>query len=271
MSELFRALLSGAGIVAGIGLLCAIILTVASKFMAIKTDERVEAVRNCLPGINCGACGFTGCDGYADALVNVEGTKTNLCIPGADSVSSEISKILEVEFVDVIEQTAFVACNGNCNATSKDADYEGIDSCAAASQLYGGDGKCTYGCLGYGDCANVCPTDSICIKNGVATINIKTCVGCGLCVTRCPKHIIKLRTEVKPVFVACSNKEKGAIARKKCTNACIACKKCENTCPTGAIKVEDNLASIDYDKCIFCKKCASVCPTGCILLIDEKV
>ncbi len=269
MSDLLTTILIAAGVVAGIGLLCALLLTISSKFMAVKSDERVGKIRNCLPGANCGACGFAGCDGYAEALIASENTKTNLCVPGADSVSRSISDILGVDFANVDEQVAFIQCNGNCSATSKKFDYTGIKSCAAASLLYGGDGKCSYGCMGYGDCTSVCPTDSICIENGIAHVDTRTCIGCGLCTDRCPKHLISLRTNTKPTYVACSNKEKGAVARKKCKNACIACKKCEMTCPTGAITVTDNLSRIDYEKCIGCKKCADVCPTGCIVISEK--
>lgn len=269
MSELIITILIAAGVVAGIGLICALLLTVSSKFMEVKTDERIGKIRNCLPGANCGACGFAGCDGYAEALVNIDGTKTNLCIPGADKVSQDISDILGVEFADVVEMVAFVSCNGNCAATSKKFEYDGIDTCAAASMLYGGDGKCSFGCIGLGDCAAVCPTDSICIENGISHIDTRTCIGCGMCVDSCPKSIISLRPTVKTVFVACSNKEKGAVSRKKCKNTCIGCKKCEMTCPVGAITVSDNLSHIDYDKCINCHKCADVCPMGCIAVCEN--
>jgi ferredoxin len=71
---------------------------------------------------------------------------------------------------------------------------------------------------------------------------------------------------VTQAAVLCNNKEKGAVARKHCQNACIGCKKCEKTCPHGAITVVDNLAVIDYDKCTGCGECAGACPTGCIKL-----
>ena len=70
------------------------------------------------------------------------------------------------------------------------------------------------------------------------------------------------------VLVTCNNKEKGAIARSKCSNACIGCKKCEKNCATGAIKVENNLAIIDYSLCNKCGVCAENCPVGCILVSD---
>ena len=65
----------------------------------------------------------------------------------------------------------------------------------------------------------------------------------------------------------CSNRDKGAVARKVCTNACIACKKCEKNCPSGAIRVVDNLAVIDYEKCTDCGACIEGCPTHCLVTL----
>ncbi len=48
-----------------IGLVAGLILSVASIVFAVPVDEKQEAVRAALPGANCGACGFSGCDGYA--------------------------------------------------------------------------------------------------------------------------------------------------------------------------------------------------------------
>ena len=55
-------------LVAGIGLILGLGLAVASVVFAVPVDEKEIAVRECLPGANCGACGFSGCDGYAGAL-----------------------------------------------------------------------------------------------------------------------------------------------------------------------------------------------------------
>ncbi len=253
-------------VVAGIGLILGVVLAIASKFFAVPEDETVAKIRECLPGANCGACGYAGCDEYAKAVA--DGAKTNLCIPGADAVAADIAGIMGVEAEDVIEAEAFVKCNGNCNATCNQFEYEGIDTCEASSMFYGGPNACKYGCIGCGDCANVCPVDAICIYDGIAHIDTRICTGCGLCAKTCPKNVIEILPQYSKSVVLCNNKEKGAAARKKCENACIACGKCERVCPEGAIKVENNLAKIEYDKCTGCGLCVENCPTHCLKTVD---
>lgn len=251
-----------------IGLVCGIVLAVASHFMAVPVNETEIRIRECLPGANCGACGYTGCDGYAHALADGNGVKTNLCVPGADAVAQKIADVLGVESEDVIEQVAFVHCSGDCLNHQKKHEYEGISSCQAAQMLYGGNGKCTYGCIGLGDCVSVCPQDAICIENGIAHVDTRKCIGCGMCAKTCPNHIIKLFPDVRRVVVVCSNHEKGAAVKQKCSAGCIGCGLCARTCEHGAISVVDNLAVIDYDKCVSCGKCQEKCPVHAIKFAD---
>ena len=248
----------------GIAIVCAIILTLSDIFFGVKEDTTAQAIREYLPGANCGACGYTGCDGYAKALAQKSTSATNLCIPGGDATARQIAKILGVEAEDVVEKVAFVACNGTCDVVQKKHDYIGLQTCAAANLLYNGDKFCPSACLGYGDCMAVCPEGAISIQNAVARVDSQKCVGCGLCAHHCPNHIIKLVNDTTRVVVQCSNHEKGAMTRKYCTNGCIGCMKCQKACPHGAIKVEDNLAVIDYSLCTGCAACVEVCPVHCL-------
>lgn len=257
-------ILIATAVVTAIGLLCAIMLAVASKVFKVETNPKTEQIRACLPGANCGACGYAGCDGYAQALADEIETNTGLCTPGAAKVAADVADVLGVVPAEVTKKVALVHCNGNCENTGKKAEYRGPQSCSAAKLLYGGDGQCVYGCLGFGDCVTVCEYDAIHIVNGVASVDIDACTACGRCAKACPNALIEIVPVTKPVAVKCSNKDKGAVARKNCKVACIGCMKCEKVCPTEAIKVKDNLSYIDYDKCIACGACAEACPTNAI-------
>ena len=246
-----------------IGLLFAILLAVIGRLFGVEEDEKTHQLREALPGINCGACGYKGCNDYAAALA--QGTaKPNLCIPGAEATAAELGQILGVEVEPLKDVVAFVHCNGTCAATSERVICDGIATCKAKAMLFGGPGACTYGCLGCGDCAKVCVSHAICLEEGVARVNTDRCVGCGMCVKECPKGIISMVPQEAVCAIFCSSKDRGADARKACKNACIACKKCEKLCPVGAIAVKDNCAVIDYSLCTGCGACAAACPTGCL-------
>ena len=264
MNGIFIAVFS----VTAIGVFCAAILSIASKLMYVKIDERVAQLQALLPGANCGACGYPGCSGYAAALLGGN-VKTNLCSPGGPAVVEAISAILGVEAASVEQKAAVVHCRGDCNARQKKMDYKGIQSCAAAKQLFGGEGACVFGCIGYGDCQKVCPSNAICIENSLARIDKRLCTGCGLCVKACPNKLISIEDAGIAVAVFCKSIEKGAVVRKKCSKGCIGCRKCIQGCMSAAISVEENLAAIDYEKCSRCGGCAEVCVTKCIQLMSK--
>lgn len=108
--------MTGIIIVGAIGLICAILLVVASHFLSVPIDTRVEDIRGFLPGANCGACGYAGCDDYAKAVANGS-AKPNLCIPGGASVSAQISEYLGV----AAENTEPVKATVRCSAPAKSA------------------------------------------------------------------------------------------------------------------------------------------------------
>ena len=252
-------------IVGVMGLAFAIVLTIASKVFYVKVDETVTNLRAELPGANCGGCGFAGCDDYAASLAkDPEGVGVSRCPVGGAAVAAKLAAVLGMEVTETEKQVAFVRCNGNCDASKPLIEYQGLSSCAAAKQVYGGMNVCKYGCLGLGDCMNACQFGAIKVCNGVATVNREKCVGCGACTKACPNGLIALLPEKNKVVVQCSSKDKGAQVRKACTNGCIGCMKCEKTCKFDAIHVVDNLATIDYDKCKNCGMCAKACPVGAI-------
>lgn len=251
----------------GLGLLAGILLSIFSKIFAVKTDEKVEEIIAALPGLNCGVCGFSGCENYANELVKND-VATNRCVPGGDSASQKISTILGKDFEDVIETIAYVRCNGQVpHATNDSYIYQGEKTCAACNMYYQGKGDCDYGCIGYGDCMKECQYGAISIVDEIAQIDPALCKGCTMCVKTCPKNLISIREATKKVYVECSSCNNGKTTIAKCQHGCIGCKKCEKVCPSGAITVTNNLAKIDYEKCTNCLACAENCPKKCITVI----
>ena len=245
-----------------LGCASGVLLTFASKFFAVKIDERLEMLSEALPQINCGACGYSGCNDYAAAILN--GAPTNLCKPGGDKASAKISEIMGVDFQDIIEEVAFVRCAGTCDSTSTKYVFDGTQTCVASNRFFNGSKTCTSGCLGFGDCVAVCPEGAISISNGIAVVNKCLCVACGMCVKTCPNKLIVLKPATQNIDVVCSSTAIGKITKAVCKVGCIGCKICEKKCPSDAIKVENNFATIDYSKCTQCGICVESCPTHAI-------
>jgi len=259
--------LSAIGIIAGI-----ILYFVAQRFKVYE-DPRISEVEEALPGANCGGCGFPGCRAFAEALVKADDFNDLFCPVGGNETMEKIAKILGREVAIQDPQVAVVRCSGSYECRPRTTKYDGAGSCAIEANLYSGDTGCQYGCLGFGDCVEACDFSAIYmnLKTGLPEVIDDNCTACGACVKACPKDIIELRKKNKKdrkIFVSCINEEKGGIAKKNCSVACIGCMKCQKVCPHDAITVENFLAYIDPNKCKLCRKCVEVCPTNAILEIN---
>lgn len=252
-------------ILAVIGLLSGLILSVAAIVMAVKKDETAEKIECLLPGANCGACGFSGCSGYAAALAKGETAETGLCAPGGAEVASAVAGALGLDGTDFVKKHAVVRCRGNNENTSETFDYDGMPSCAAAARLYYGMGACRFGCIGLGDCAAVCDYGAIKVENSLAYVDSSLCTGCGKCAKACPKGLIGLVSGDQSLSVLCMNHDKGALTRKVCAAGCVGCMMCVKACEYEAVSVKNFCADIDSTKCVGCGKCAEVCPQSCII------
>lgn len=258
-------LVSAIGLIAGLG------LSIASAVLAVPVDEKTEKIRACLPGANCGACGFSGCDGYAEALSSGKTTNTALCSPGGKDAAEAIAEATGLAVSESVPMTAVVRCRGNRASAVDKLEYVGIESCRMAIQVFGGPKACSYGCLGFGDCVRTCPFEAITICDGVARINPDLCHACKKCVAVCPKHLISIVPKEAGIpAVLCMNHDKGAATRKECKAGCIGCMKCVKNCEVGAISVINFCAQIDPEKCVACGKCAAGCPVKCIHILGNR-
>jgi len=253
------AILIPVAVVAGLALLFGIGLSIASMAFHVHRDPRIDKVREVLPGANCGACGCSGCDGYADAIVT-DGKPINLCPVGGAAVLEKLADLMGVAAEAAEGHQARVLCQGNWQTVDMKYKYEGIEDCASAATLLGGMSACIFGCVGLGTCKRACRFDAIEVQDGLARINPDKCTGCGACVAECPKGIIKMLPVRTDHTVLCSNHERGAVSRKNCRTACIACGLCVKNCPVSAIRMDNSLAVIDPALCTDCGKCAEVCP-----------
>lgn len=256
-------------IVGGVGIFVGIFLGIASLKFHVEVDERESAVLEALPGNNCGGCGYPGCSGLASAIVKGE-APVNQCPVGGAPVASKVAEIMGVDAGDSKRMVAFVACQGTCDKTTKDYEYSGAKDCGMLSFVPGGGPKsCGYGCLGFGNCVKACAFDAIHVVNGVAVVDREKCKACGKCISACPKKLISLIPYDAKYAVACSSKDKGPDAMKKCNVACIGCSLCVKNCENDAVSVSDFKATIDQDKCISCGKCMEKCPKKAVIDLQK--
>ncbi|HAL74785.1 MAG TPA: ferredoxin [Clostridiales bacterium] len=249
----------------GSALLLGVLIMITVKIFSIPVDTRLEEIKGLLPGANCGACGYSGCEGYATALHEGEEPNAGKCSVGGADTAAELAELLGLSKPDFMPKVAQVLCQGTCENTSKRYEYTGTPTCSAATILFSGPNSCSFGCLGLGDCKVVCQFDAIDIVDGIARINAAKCTACGLCVAACPKSLIRIVTKHQDAYtVRCRNKWPGAQTRKNCKVGCIGCQRCFKVCEFGAITMEGPLAVIDPEKCTHCGKCIGVCPTKAI-------
>ncbi len=250
---------------AGLGTVFGMVLAMAAKRFAVEIDPKVEQVKDVLAHAHCGACGYAGCEQYAEAVVNNPDVPPNLCTPagarGAESVALITGKKAEAREPIF----ARIMCQGGWSKSVKKFKYEGVQDCRAAVLAGGGDKACAYGCLGYGTCSRVCPFGAISMSGDhLPVIDITKCTGCRKCEQACPKKVIEVLPASRQVLVACHSKDKGVETKKNCQVGCIACGKCVKVCPFDAPSVTNNLSRIDLDKCKVCGLCIAPCPTNAI-------
>jgi electron transport complex protein RnfB len=246
-----------------IGLCAACALGFAAKKFHVEVDPREQALLDILPSVNCGACGYPGCAGYAKGIV-ASGSIADICPPGGHLVMEKVANIMGLAPITADPQIAVVVCQGDNQKARNKYNYLGLTDCRAAQKLADGPKSCPGGCLGLGTCSLICPFGAIeMTAENLAVINREKCTGCGKCVKVCPRFVIKLTPLDATTHVLCNSHDKGALVRKYCQVGCIACQICKKTAPE-AYSIEKMLATVLYDHHFEADDAVSKCPTHCI-------
>lgn len=257
--------LGGLGIFFGVG------LALAARKFRVAVDPRLEKVHALLPGVNCGACGAAGCMGFAELLIQ-GGSVVEKCVVSNEEARHEIAGILGIEAKKKVKNAAILHCHGGNKRVKDSFVYQGVFDCVAANLVMGGQKACVYGCLGFGTCVRACAFGALSMsEEGLPVVDESRCTSCGKCVAVCPKGLFSIEATTKVYAVRCKSKEFGKKVMQACVVGCIGCRKCEIACPTKAMKIIDNLATIDYKTCDNRGACFQACPTKAIAKKEKGV
>jgi Na+-translocating ferredoxin:NAD+ oxidoreductase RNF subunit RnfB len=258
-------------IMAGLGLVFAVILAFTHRFLRVAEDPRIEAAEDLLPGSNCGACGQPGCHAFAEQLVQ-GAVKPRLCTVATPEAVEKIAELLDVDPGEQVRKVARLHCAGSKAHAYQIAEYQGFASCAAASVVSGGGKGCSWGCLGLADCQVACEFDAIAMTaGGLPKVDFDRCTACGDCVDACPRDLFELVPIDQHLFVQCNAPLAGDLALSVCTVACDACGRCAADAAPGLIRMENNLPVVDYSAGGPARpEAVHRCPTGAIQWLERE-
>ncbi len=258
-----------------LGLVFGFALAMAAARFQVPVNPVVERVRDRLPSANCGACGFAGCQAYAEAVVERGEVSPSLCIPGRAAVAGAVAELTGKQPGAVVDRVVVLRCHGTSAFAHDEARYAGIRTCAAASLVFGGPKACKNGCLGLGDCVEACTFGALVLgAEGIPVVDHAKCTGCGLCVTACPKELWSFVPRLHRIELACVARDKKSVVRPTCLVGCTLCRRCVAKCPAGAIAFEGGTIVVDHAKCVAygpsCKEvCVDVCPSTILHRIGQ--
>lgn len=264
------AILSSVAVLGSLGLLFGILIAVATKKLWVWEDPRIDDVTGMLPGSNCGACGQAGCRAFAEAVIGGTVQPAQCSVMNADGVKA-VANYLGVEAGAANRRVARLLCGGGSDLSVRNAEYRGLETCAAAAAVAGGGMGCSWACVGLADCERSCAFDAIFMNDRNLPVVIPAlCTACGDCVEACPKDLFTLMPAEQKLIVQCRSLLEGEAADRLCAAACNACGRCVVDAAAGLIQIENGLAVIDYSKNALANPAATRrCPTNAIVWVES--
>jgi Na+-translocating ferredoxin:NAD+ oxidoreductase subunit B len=267
--------LRGLAVFSALGLLFGVTLAIVARRFHVPVNPLVEAVRDRLPSANCGACGFAGCQAYAEAVVERPDVSPSLCAPGREAVARALAEMTGKAMGAVLDRIVVMRCHGVSAYARNEAEYAGVETCAAAAMVFGGPKACKNGCLGLGDCVRACPFGALSLGGeGIAVVDPEACTGCAICVPVCPKELFELYPRSRRIELSCVAKDKQSVVRATCMVGCTLCRKCVAKCPAEAIAWDGRTIVMDHEKCRAwgpsCNEaCVDICPSTILHRIGQ--
>lgn len=264
-----ETIFTAVAIVGGVGLVFGVLIAVAHRKLWVWEDPRINDVAGMLPNANCGACGFPGCRGFAEAAVRRDVAPAK-CTVMSEDARLDVAHYLGVDAGQEAKRVARLLCAGGSDVARQRAAYDGISSCAAAVAVSGGGKGCTWGCVGFADCAVACTFDAIAMNDvGLPVVDIDKCTACNDCVDACPLGLFTILPLDAKLIVQCKSLLEAEDATSVCAVACNACGRCVQDAAPGLISMQQGLAVIDYTKIELANPAATArCPTGAIAWVE---
>ncbi len=263
------SLVVAAVILGGVGTVFGLLIALTHARFKVWEDPRIDAVTDMLPGANCGACGQAGCRAFAEELVSGHVQPAGCTVMSEDE-RVDVATLMGVDAGAAVKRVARLLCAGGEDVAPRRAEYRGLPTCGASAAVAGGGKDCSWGCLGLGDCEDVCDFDAITMgPSGLPVVDVDRCTACGDCVEVCPKDLFVLMPIDRHLIVQCRSLLEGEEAEAACRVACTGCGKCALDAKPGVIEIVSGLARVDDARFELAgPEAIGRCPTGAIVWVE---